>query len=115
MRFMVLIKADHNSEAGVMPSEQLLAEMGQFNAELVRAGVLQAGEGLHPISKGARVHFVGAALSPRQGNWSPASGSGLVPRCRRRSTGSGTAPTRCLASRTSRSGRYSTRKTLPRP
>ena len=59
MRFMVLIKADHNSEAGVMPSQQLLAEMGTFNEELVKAGVMQAGEGLHPSSKGARVHFSG--------------------------------------------------------
>jgi hypothetical protein len=59
MRFMVLIKADLHSEAGVMPSEQLLAEMGRFNEELVNAGVLQAGEGLHPSSKGARVRFSG--------------------------------------------------------
>ncbi len=59
MRFMVLVKADHNSEAGVMPSEQLLAEMGQFNEELVKAGVMQAGEGLHPSAKGARVRFSG--------------------------------------------------------
>lgn len=59
MRFMVLIKADHNSEAGVMPSEQLLTEMGRFNEELVKAGVMQAGEGLHPSAKGARVRFSG--------------------------------------------------------
>jgi len=59
MRFMVLIKADRNSEAGVMPSEKLLAEMGQFNEELVKAGVMQAGEGLQPSSKGARVRFSG--------------------------------------------------------
>ena len=59
MRFMILIKADSNSEAGVMPSEQLLAEMGRFNEELANAGVLLAGEGLHPSSKGARVHFSG--------------------------------------------------------
>lgn len=59
MRFMVLIKADANSEAGVMPSEQLLAEMGRFNEELVNAGVMQAGEGLYPSSKGARVRFSG--------------------------------------------------------
>ena len=59
MRFMVLIKADQNTEAGVMPSEQLLAEMGTFNEQLVKAGVMQAGEGLHPSSKGARVHFSG--------------------------------------------------------
>ncbi|MCW7537962.1 YciI family protein [Aquabacterium sp. A7-Y] len=59
MRFMVLIKADRNSEAGVMPSEQLLTEMGRFNEELAKAGVLEAGEGLHPSSKGARVRFSG--------------------------------------------------------
>lgn len=59
MRFMILVKADSNSEAGVMPSEQLLAEMGRFNEELVNAGVMLAGEGLHPSSKGARVRFSG--------------------------------------------------------
>ena len=59
MRFMVLVKATADSEAGVMPSEQLLAEMGNFNEQLVKAGVMQAGEGLHPSSKGARVHFSG--------------------------------------------------------
>lgn len=59
MRFMVLIKADRNSEAGVMPSEELLTEMGRFNEELVKAGVMLAGEGLHPSSKGARVRFSG--------------------------------------------------------
>ncbi|AKJ27576.1 hypothetical protein AAW51_0885 [Caldimonas brevitalea] len=59
MRFMVLIKADANTEAGVMPSEQLLAEMGKFNEELVKAGVMLAGEGLHPSAKGARVRFSG--------------------------------------------------------
>ncbi|MDP1789405.1 MAG: YciI family protein [Methylibium sp.] len=59
MRFIVMIKADRHSEAGEMPSEQLLAEMGRFNEELVKAGVMQAGEGLHPSSKGARVRFSG--------------------------------------------------------
>lgn len=59
MRFMILIKATADSEAGVMPSEKLLAEMGCFNEELVKAGVMQAGEGLHPSSKGARVRFSG--------------------------------------------------------
>lgn len=59
MRFMILVKADKNSEAGVMPSEQLLAEMGRFNEELVKAGVMLAGEGLQPSSKGARVRFSG--------------------------------------------------------
>src|SRR5437667_6101398 len=60
MRFMILIKADKNTEAGVMPSEQLLREMGKFNEELVKAGVMLAGEGLRPSSKGARVRFSGA-------------------------------------------------------
>jgi hypothetical protein len=59
MRFMVIVKADENSEAGVMPSAQLLAEMASFNEELVKAGVLLAGEGLHPSSKGVRVRFSG--------------------------------------------------------
>ena len=63
MRFMILVKADKNSEAGVMPSEQLLAEMGRFNEELVNAGIMLAGEGLHPSSKGARVRFSGKERS----------------------------------------------------
>ena len=60
MRFMVLVKADKNTEAGVMPSQKLLADMGTYNEELAKAGVLLAGEGLHPSSKGARVRFSGA-------------------------------------------------------
>ena len=59
MRFMVIVKADKNSEASVLPDEKLLAEMGKYNEELARAGVLLAGEGLHPSSKGARVRFSG--------------------------------------------------------
>ena len=59
MRFMVIVKATKNSEAGVMPSEKLLADMGKFNEELVKAGVMLAGEGLQPSSKGARVRFSG--------------------------------------------------------
>ena len=59
MRFMILVKATKDSEAGVMPSEQLLTEMGKFNEELVKAGVMLAGEELHPSSKGARVRFSG--------------------------------------------------------
>ena len=59
MRFMIIVKASRDSEAGVMPSEQLLTEMGNFNEELVKAGVMQAGEGLQPSSKGARVKFSG--------------------------------------------------------
>ena len=60
MRFMILIKATKATEAGVMPSEQLLAEMGQYNEELVKAGIMLAGEGLHPSSKGKRVRFSGS-------------------------------------------------------
>src|SRR5688500_9367159 len=59
MRFMVMIKADKNSEAGVLPDEKLLTEMGKYNEELATAGVLLAGEGLQPSSKGARVRFSG--------------------------------------------------------
>ena len=59
MRFMILVKGTRDSEAGVMPSEQMLAEMGRFNEELVKAGVMLAGEGLHPSAKGARVRFSG--------------------------------------------------------
>src|SRR3954467_15114594 len=59
MRFMVLVKATPESEAGVMPGTEMFAAMGKFNEELVNAGVMQAGEGLHPSSKGARVHFSG--------------------------------------------------------
>jgi hypothetical protein len=59
MRVMVLVKADKNTEAGVLPDEKLLTEMGKFNEELVNAGVMLAGEGLHPTSKGARVRFSG--------------------------------------------------------
>ncbi|MGN6391661.1 MAG: YciI family protein [Gemmatimonadales bacterium] len=60
MRFMVIVKADKDSEAGVLPSRELLAEMGKFNEELVKAGVLLAAEGLHASSKGSRVRFSGS-------------------------------------------------------
>jgi hypothetical protein len=59
MRFMVIVKADANSEAGVMPDQKVLTEMGNYNEELVKAGIMLAGEGLHPSSKGARVRFSG--------------------------------------------------------
>ena len=59
MRFMVIVKANKDSEAGVMPSEKMLSDMGKFNEELVKAGVMLAGEGLHASSKGARVKFSG--------------------------------------------------------
>jgi hypothetical protein len=67
MRFMVIIKATADSEAGVMPSEELLADMGRYNAELVDAGVMQAGEGLHPSNRGARVRFSGSQRTVVQG------------------------------------------------
>jgi hypothetical protein len=60
MRFMVMVKATEQSEAGVMPEQKLLEDMGKYNEELVKAGVLLAGEGLHPSSKGARVRFSGS-------------------------------------------------------
>jgi len=59
MRFMVIVKANKDTEAGVMPGEQLLADMGKYNEELVKAGIMQAGEGLQASSKGARVYFSG--------------------------------------------------------
>src|SRR5436190_15214668 len=60
MRFLVIVKGNQKYEAGAMPTEQELTEMGQFNDELVKAGVMLAGEGLHPSSKGARIRFSGA-------------------------------------------------------
>ncbi len=59
MKVMVMVKATKNSEAGIMPSEKLLTEMGKYNEELVKAGILLAGEGLHPTTKGKRVRFAG--------------------------------------------------------
>ena len=70
MRFMILIKADKNSEAGVLPDQRLLTEMGKFNEELVKAGVMLAGEGLQPSSKGARVRFSGKNRSVIDGPFS---------------------------------------------
>jgi len=67
MRVMVLIKANRDSEAGVMPSQKLLEDMGKYNEELVKAGVMLAGEGLHPTSKGKRVKFSGAKRSITDG------------------------------------------------
>ena len=60
MRVMVIVKANTDTEAGVMPSEQLLKEMGNYNEQLVKAGIMLAGEGLHPTSKGARIEFSGS-------------------------------------------------------
>ncbi|HVG25401.1 MAG TPA: YciI family protein [Thermoanaerobaculia bacterium] len=67
MRVMVIIEATKNSEAGVMPGEQLLTDMGNFNEQLVNAGIMQAGEGLHPTSKGARVRFTGNETTVEHG------------------------------------------------
>lgn len=72
MRFMILIKAEKDSEAGVLPDRKLLAEMGKYNEELVKAGVLLAGEGLHPSSKGARVKFSGSKRIVTDGPFSEA-------------------------------------------
>jgi len=72
MRFAVLVRATQQSEAGVMPSEQLLADMGRFNEELVKAGIMLAGEGLQPSSKGARVRFKNASRSVIDGPFAEA-------------------------------------------
>ena len=72
MRFMIMIKADKASEAGALPDEKLLTEMGKFNEELVKAGVMLAGEGLHPSSKGARVKFTGDKVTVSDGPFSEA-------------------------------------------
>ncbi len=67
MRFMVIVKADRNSEAGVMPGTDMLTAMGKFNEEMVKAGVMLAGEGLHPTSKGARIKYSGKQPSVSHG------------------------------------------------
>ena len=67
MRFMILVKANKESEAGVLPDEKLLTAMGKYNEELVKAGVMLAGEGLHPSSRGARVKFSGSNRSVSDG------------------------------------------------
>jgi hypothetical protein len=72
MKFMILIKADKNTEAGVLPDEKLLTEMMKYNEELVKAGVMLAGEGLHPSSKGVRVKFSGAKRTVVDGPFSEA-------------------------------------------
>jgi hypothetical protein len=69
---MIVVKADKNSEAGALPDEKLLTEMGKFNEELVKAGVMLAGEGLHPRSKGARVKFSGSKRTVIDGPFSEA-------------------------------------------
>jgi hypothetical protein len=75
MRFMVIVKANKDSEAGKLPSTELLTAMGKYNEELVKAGVMEAGEGLHPTSKGARVKFFGKDRTVEQG---PFAGNDLI-------------------------------------
>jgi hypothetical protein len=70
MRFMVIVKADENSEAGMTPSREILTAMGKFNEELIKAGVMLAGEGLHPTSKGKRVKFSGGKHTITDGPFS---------------------------------------------
>ncbi|MBA3279121.1 MAG: YciI family protein [Geodermatophilaceae bacterium] len=70
MRFMIILKSDQNTEAGVMPTEQELTDMGNYNEELVKAGVMLAGEGLQPSSNGARVHFSGGETTVTDGPFS---------------------------------------------
>jgi hypothetical protein len=70
MRVMVIVKAGKNSEAGGMPSEKLLAEMGRYNEELVKAGIMLAGDGLHPSSKGKRIKFAGSKRNVVDGPFS---------------------------------------------
>jgi hypothetical protein len=70
MQFMVIVKASKESEAGAMPSTELLTAMGKFNEEMVKAGVMQAGEGLHPTSRGARVRYSGGESSVSRGPFS---------------------------------------------
>jgi len=67
MRFMVLVKADKNSEAGILPDQKILSDMGKYNEELIKAGVMLAGEGLQPSSKGARVRFDGSKRTVTDG------------------------------------------------
>ena len=72
MRFMIMLKADKTTEAGGLPDEKVLTDMGKFNEELVKAGVMLAGEGLHPSSKGARVKFSGDKVTVTDGPFSEA-------------------------------------------
>jgi hypothetical protein len=74
MQFIILLKADRNTEAGILPDHKLLAEMGNFNEELVNAGIMLAGEGLQPSSKGARVRFSGTGRSVINGPFTDSEG-----------------------------------------
>jgi hypothetical protein len=72
VRFMIMIKADKTTEAGILPDEKILTEMGKYNEELVKAGVMLAGEGLHPSSKGARIKFSGDKVTVIDGPFAEA-------------------------------------------
>ena len=117
MRFMILIKANKDSEAGVMPSERLLTEMGKFNEELVQAGVMLAGEGLHPTSKGARVRFSGGKRTVIDGPFAETkeliAGFWIwhVNQRKRRSSGSSAAPIPITKRLRSKFARYSRPRT----
>jgi hypothetical protein len=71
MRVMVIVKANNDSETGTGPAEEILTEMGRYNEELVKAGIMQAGEGLHPTSKGTRVHLGGGTQKVVNGPFTP--------------------------------------------
>ena len=111
MRFMVIVKGSDRYEAGELPSKKLLTDMGKFNEELAKAGVIEAGEGLQPSRKGARVRFKAGrpvsptARSPKPRNSSAASGSGKSPPKPKPSSGprASPLPTRTLRSKSARS------------
>jgi hypothetical protein len=120
MRFMVMVKATKDSEAGKLPSEELLAAMAKFNEEMAKAGVMLDGNGLQPSSKGARVRFSGDKRTVIDGPFaetkelSPVTGSCNASRLRRRSNGSGAAPIHIRRMARSRSGKCSSWRTLVR-
>lgn len=118
MRCIVLVKATRDSEAGVMPTQEMLEAMGKYNDELIKAGIMLAGEGLHPSAKGKRVRFAGAARTVIDGPfaetkelvagfwlWQVKSMEEAIEWLKR-------APTRCPASPKSKSARYSRPRTL---
>ena len=117
MRFMMLVKADKNSEAGMMPDEKILAEMGNYNEQLVKAGVMLAGDGLQASSKGARVHFsaespaLPTGRSPKPRSSSP--GTGLFGPSQRQRRSNGRRKSRSSTAR-SRFARCSSWRTLIR-
>jgi len=110
MRCMVIVKANKDFGGGCSPNTEILTAMGKFNAELVKAGVMLTGDGLHPSSKGVRVRFSGRtskpcwlAPSPTQRSSSPASGCGRCDRWKKPSNGSSVLPSRTVRSKFARS------------